>query len=49
VFPAAPLDRGGVRLTPTAANTEEQIDRALAGLREVRDTLCVRAATPSRD
>ena len=49
VFPAAPLDRGGVRLTPTAANTEEQVDRALAGLREVRDTLCVRAATPSPD
>jgi 7-keto-8-aminopelargonate synthetase-like enzyme len=43
VFPAAPLDRGGVRLTPTSANTEEQVDRALAGLREVRDTLCVRA------
>jgi 8-amino-7-oxononanoate synthase len=42
VFPAAPLDRGGVRLTPTAANTEEQVDRTLAGLREVRDTLCVR-------
>ncbi len=47
VFPAAPLDRGGVRLTPTAANTEEQVDRTLAGLREVRDTLCVRAATPT--
>jgi 7-keto-8-aminopelargonate synthetase-like enzyme/acyl carrier protein len=47
VFPAAPLDRGGVRLTPTAANTEKQVDRALAGLQEVRDTLCVRAATPA--
>jgi 7-keto-8-aminopelargonate synthetase-like enzyme/acyl-CoA synthetase (AMP-forming)/AMP-acid ligase II len=49
VFPAAPLDRGGVRLTPTAANTEEQVDRALAGLREVRDTLCVRAAPSTVD
>jgi acyl carrier protein len=32
VFPAAPLDRGGLRFTLTATNTNDQVDRALAAL-----------------
>lgn len=45
-FPAAPLDRGGVRLTVTAANTEDEVARALAALGRVRDA--VPTATVSR-
>ncbi len=38
VFPAAPIDAGGLRLTVTAANTDDQIDVALAALREISET-----------
>ncbi len=44
VFPAAPLHRGGVRFTPTAANTAEEIERAIAALAIVSDAVDVRAA-----
>jgi len=36
LFPAAPLDRGGVRFTLTAANTEGQVDRLLDALDRTR-------------
>jgi 8-amino-7-oxononanoate synthase len=39
VFPAAPLDRGGVRFTVTAANTAAEVEGLLNGLVEVRDAL----------
>ena len=32
VFPAAPLDRGGFRISVTAANTDDDVDRLLAAL-----------------
>ena len=32
IFPAMPLDEGGVRFTVTAANTEAEIDRAIEAL-----------------
>jgi 7-keto-8-aminopelargonate synthetase-like enzyme len=39
VFPAVPLDRGALRFTVTAANTEDQVWRALVALRNVREEL----------
>jgi acyl carrier protein len=41
LFPAVPLDRGGVRFTVTAANDDDDIATVLAGLERVRDTLAV--------
>lgn len=38
-FPAAPLNRGGLRFTVTAANTDEHVDLALRSLRAVRDAV----------
>ncbi len=35
VFPAMPLDRGGVRFTVTAANTAAEIDRAVEAMAEI--------------
>jgi acyl carrier protein len=35
-YPAVPLDRGSLRFTVTAANTPDQVDRALRALEEVR-------------
>ena len=37
LFPAVPPDRGALRFTITAANTEEQVQRAIEALREVRE------------
>jgi acyl carrier protein len=37
LFPAVPVDCGGLRFTLTAANTEEQVWRAIAALRNVRE------------
>ena len=37
LFPAVPVDRGALRFTVTAVNTEEQVRRALEALRRVRD------------
>ncbi|MDH3754181.1 MAG: hypothetical protein OEU32_09955, partial [Acidimicrobiia bacterium] len=39
LFPAMPLDRGGVRFTVTAANTFGEVEQAIEGLRAVRDHL----------
>ena len=39
VFPAVPMDRGALRFTVTAANTEEQVRSAIEALREVRQKL----------
>jgi 8-amino-7-oxononanoate synthase len=39
VFPAAPLDRGGVRFTVTAANTVAEVEGLINGLAEVREAL----------
>jgi hypothetical protein len=37
LFPAVPLDGGGLRFTVTAANTEGQVRLALEALRMVRE------------
>ena len=34
-FPAMPLDRGGLRLSVTAANTDSDVDRVLVALRDI--------------
>jgi 7-keto-8-aminopelargonate synthetase-like enzyme len=39
VFPAVPVDRGALRFTVTAANSEDQIRLALEALRRVREEL----------
>ena len=39
VFPAAPLDRGGFRISFTAVNTADDVDRLLAALDAVTGTL----------
>lgn len=39
LFPAVPIDRGGLRFTVTAANTEEQVRSAIEALRKVREEL----------
>jgi acyl carrier protein len=39
LFPAVPIDRGALRFTVTAANTQEQVRLALEALRMVRDEL----------
>ena len=39
LFPAAPLDRGGLRFTVTTANTEDQVRLAIKALRRVREEL----------
>jgi len=39
IFPIVPLDRGLLRFSITAANTEPEIDRALESLQAVRKQL----------
>ncbi|MBA2712342.1 MAG: hypothetical protein H0U55_02160, partial [Rubrobacteraceae bacterium] len=39
LFPAVPIERGALRFTVTATNTEEQVRLALEALRMVRDEL----------
>lgn len=39
LFPATPLDRGGARLSITAANTDDQVDRLLESLADVKEIL----------
>src|SRR5215203_5066021 len=39
LFPAVPIDRGALRFTITAANTEEQVSVAIEALRKVRSRL----------
>ena len=39
VFPAVPLDRGGLRISITAANTDAEIDVLFEALQEIRDIL----------
>jgi 7-keto-8-aminopelargonate synthetase-like enzyme len=47
VFPAVPIDRGALRFTLTAANTEEQVRRAIEALRKVREELFPREGPPA--
>jgi 7-keto-8-aminopelargonate synthetase-like enzyme len=37
IFPAVPLNHGGLRFSITALNTEEEIDQTLEILEEIRD------------
>jgi 7-keto-8-aminopelargonate synthetase-like enzyme len=39
VFPAMPIDRGGVRISITAANTQDEVDQLLAAFSEVRESI----------
>ncbi len=41
LFPAVPIDRGALRFTVTAANTEEQVWSAIEALRKVHDRLAM--------
>ena len=47
LFPAVPLDRGALRFTVTAANTEDQVRMALEALGTVRDGLFLRENPPT--
>jgi acyl carrier protein len=47
VFPAVPVDHGALRFTVTAANTEEQIRRAIEALQKVREELFPRESPPA--
>ncbi len=44
LFPIVPMDRGLLRFSITAANTEGEIDRALEALQAVRQTLDIKGA-----
>ncbi len=46
VFPAVPIDCGALRFTVTAANTEDQVRRAIEALRKVREELIWREEPP---
>lgn len=46
IYPIVPMDRGLLRFSVTAANTEAEIDRALDALAEVRQSLGSTLATP---
>ncbi len=39
IFPMVPMNRGGLRFSVTALNTEEQIDKALHVLNDIRDNV----------
>ncbi len=47
LFPAVPIDRGGLRFTVTAANTDEQVRTAITALRKVREELYPNEPPPS--
>ncbi len=47
LFPAVPIDRGALRFTVTAANTEDQIRRAIEALQKVREELFPHEAPPA--
>ncbi|MGE3619881.1 MAG: aminotransferase class I/II-fold pyridoxal phosphate-dependent enzyme [Acidimicrobiia bacterium] len=50
VFPAAPIDAGGVRLTLTAAHQDADVDQALDAFAELRrEPLIARSLAASRD
>jgi 7-keto-8-aminopelargonate synthetase-like enzyme len=49
LFPAVPIDRGALRFTLTAANTEEQVRLAIEGLRKVRDVTTPERSTDKID
>ncbi|HUP75923.1 MAG TPA: aminotransferase class I/II-fold pyridoxal phosphate-dependent enzyme [Acidimicrobiales bacterium] len=48
VFPAMPLERGGLRLSVTAANTDEDVDRVLDALEDIAARVMTRAALSVR-
>jgi 7-keto-8-aminopelargonate synthetase-like enzyme len=47
LFPAVPIDRGALRFTVTAANTEDQIRRAIEALQKVREELFPHEGPPA--
>ena len=47
LFPAVPMDRGALRFTVTAANTEDQVRLAIEALRKVREELFPREEPPA--
>lgn len=50
VFPAAPIDHGGLRFTITAANTPDQIETAIGALQEIREVTQQQASKrPEKD
>jgi acyl carrier protein len=49
LFPAVPVDRGALRFTLTAANTEEQVRLAIEALRKVREETILERSTDKID
>ena len=49
LFPAVPIDRGALRFTVTAANTEEQVRLAIEALRMVREATMPERSTDKSD
>jgi len=49
LFPAVPVDRGALRFTLTAANTEEQVRLAIEALRKVREETTPERSTDKID
>jgi 8-amino-7-oxononanoate synthase len=39
VFPAMPIDRGGVRISITAANTDDEVDQLIAAFAELSESI----------
>lgn len=48
VFPAMPLERGGLRLSVTAANTDDDVDRLLAALEDIAARVMTRTSVLPR-
>ena len=48
VFPAMPLERGGLRLSVTAANSDNDVDRLLVALEDIAARVMTRASQSTR-
>ena len=48
VFPAMPLERGGLRLSVTAANTDDDVDHLLAALKDIAARVMARTSVSPR-
>jgi 7-keto-8-aminopelargonate synthetase-like enzyme len=48
VFPAMPLERGGLRLSVTAANTDEEVDALLEALEDIATRVMAKTSVSVR-
>ena len=49
VFPAMPIDRGGVRISITSANTDEEVDQLIAAFAELSESLIIDVQSSAPD